>query len=224
MAKRPTSGSKSPRRKLTRVDPRRALAISEFEKLRLWARTALFDATPDTDVRSVRNATIALVLLGTAARRFELCSFRCGDFRRGASGKPRCYFEAGKGNIEAEITISTDTWDVAQRWLAFKRAHGESTATEAPLFCGRGGEHLSVAQLHNIWTTVCEAVGLTKTKGLHVAVHKTRHTAGFLYLRATKSLAETAEFMRHASIETTERFYKHVLDDDVAAGLTKAGL
>lgn len=209
-----------------RVDPRRALAVHEFEKLRLWARTTLFDARPDStpdDTRLVRNATIALVLLGTAARRFELCSFRCGDFRLGASGRYRCYFEAGKGNVEAEITISPDTWDVVQRWLAVKRAHGESTAAEAPLFCGRRGEHLSVAQLHNIWVALCETVGLSKS-GVHAAVHRTRHTAGLLYLRATKSLVETAEFMRHASVEITEQFYKHVLDEDVAAGLTKAGL
>lgn len=229
MAKRPTSGSKKPRTKLQRVDPKRALALPEFEKLRLWARTTLFDARNDVDIysddfRLVRNATIVLVLLGTAARRFELCGFRCGDIRKGFNGQPRCYFEAGKGNVEAEINISTDTWDIVQRWLAFKRSIGESTDPKAPLFCGRPGEHLSVAQLHNIWVAVCELNHLGRRADVHVAVHMTRHTAGFLYLRATKSLAETADFMRHKSQDITEKFYKHVLDEDVVAGLGKAGL
>jgi len=224
MAKRPTSGSKKPRTKLMRVDAKRALAIPEFEKMRLWARTTLYDARPASDPRLVRKATIVLVLLGTAARRFELCAFRCGDFRKSYSGQPRCYFEAGKGNVEAEINVSTDTWDAVHRWLAFKKAIGESTAAEAPLFCGLPGEHLSVAQLHNIWVAVCEALNVGRRTGIHVAVHQARHTAGFLYLRATKSLAETADFMRHKSQEITERFYKHVLDEDIAAGLKKAGL
>lgn len=232
MAKRPTSGSKKPRTKLQRVDPKRALALPEFEKLRLWARTTLFQA--DTRIvraihdngedRLVRNATIVLVLLGTAARRFELCGFRCGDIRKGFGGQPRCYFEAGKGNVEAEINISTDTWDVIQRWLEFKKTMGEGVGPTDPLFCGRAGEHLSVAQLHNIWVSVCELVNVGRRSGVHVAVHMTRHTAGFLYLRATKSLAETADFMRHKSQDITEKFYKHVLDEDVVAGLGKAGI
>lgn len=227
MAKRPTSSSKKPRTKLQRVDPKRALALPEFEKLRLWARTTLFDARPDAtdvDARLVRNATIVLVLLGTAARRFELCAFRCGDFRKSFSGQPRCYFESGKGNVEAEINVSVDTWDIVQRWLAFKASRGESTDPKAPLFCGQNGEHLSIAQLHNIWVSVCELVNVGRRGDVRVAVHMTRHTAGFLYLRATKSLAETADFMRHKSQTITERFYKHVLDEDVVAGLGKAGL
>jgi len=237
MAKRPVSGSKKPRTKLMRVDERRSMALPEFEKLKAWAAATLASvdgigrvppdarALMDLDTtRAVRNAVIVLVLLGTAARRFELCSFRCGDFRE-SFGKHRCYFEGGKGNVEAEITVSEETWDVVQRWLVFKRDMlGESTEPDAPLFCGQGGGHLGLAQLHNIWVAVRKEVGIAPRKGIHVSVHMTRHTAGFLYLRATNSLSATAEFMRHKSQEITERFYKHVLDEDVAAGLKKARL
>jgi integrase len=221
MAKRPMPAPKKPRTKLARVDEKRALALPEFERLKTWAASKLTNDTADP--RAVRNATIVLVLLGTAARRFELCCFRCGDFRE-SFGHKRCYFEAGKGNVEAEITISTETWDVVQNWLTFKKQLGESTAADAPLFCGRAAENLSLAQLHNIWVAVRKEVGIAPRKGIHVSVHMTRHTAGFLYLRATRSMAETADFMRHKSQAITERFYKHVLDEDVAAGLTKARL
>lgn len=220
MAKRPVSGSKKERRKLARVDPRRALAIPEFDKVKAWAEGTL-RAAMDSGPLIVRNAAITLMLLGTAARRFELCAFRCGDFRKDYD-KYTCYFEQGKGNVEAVVPISKETWDHVQTWLAFKRQNGESTAADAALVCGRAGEHLSVAQLHNIWVDVLKLSGVQKRKG--IGVHMTRHTAGFLLLRSTKSLPDVSKFMRHASIEITERFYKHVLDDDVFAGLTKAGL
>lgn len=222
MAKRPMPDRSKgkPRTKLARVDEKRAMALPEFEKLKAWADAVLADAT---EPLAVRNAVIVIVLLGTAARRYELCCFRCSDFRE-SFGHKRCYFESGKGNVEAEITISEDTWDAVQKWLEFKRVHGESTTADAPLFCGRAGENLSLAQLHNIWVAVRKEVGIAPRKGIHVSVHMTRHTAGFLYLRATKSLAETADFMRHKSQDITERFYKHVLDEDVAAGLKKARL
>ncbi len=219
MAKRPVSGSKKPRRKISRVDPRRALAIPEFDKVKAWAEGVLANASTFFSL-IVRNAAITLALLGTAARRFELCAFICGDFRT-SFDKYTCFI-VGKGNVEAEIPISKETWDHIQQWLAFKRQHGESTVADAPLFCGRGAEHLSVAQLHNIWVDVLKLSGVQKRKG--IGVHMTRHTAGFLLLRSTKSLPDVSKFMRHGSIEITERFYKHVLDDDVFAGLTKAGL
>lgn len=224
MGKRPTSGSKKPRSKLQRVDARRSLALAEFDRVTAWTDEILARVARGEPVepRLVRNAVIARALLGTAARRFELCGFRCGDFRE-ALGKYTCYFEAGKGNVEAEITISAETWGIVQSWLAFKNVHGESTKPEAPLFCGRPGEHLSVAQLHNVWVDVRKATRIP-LRDIHCAVHMTRHTAGFLYLRATNSLSATAQFMRHKSQEITERFYKHVLDADVVAGLTKARL
>jgi integrase len=220
MAKRPVSGSKKPRTKLLRVDARRSLDLVEFDRVKTWALGVLADA--ETDPRIVRNAAIVLVLLGTAARRFELCSFRCGDFRRSFETY-RCYFEAGKGNIEAEITISEETWHVVQRWLTYKGTIGESIKDDAPLFCGRRKEFLSVAQLHNIWDAIRTDLKLER-RGIFVGVHTTRHTAGLLLLRSTKSLVQVSEFMRHGSVEVTERFYKHVLSEDVAAGLTKAGL
>ncbi len=222
MAKRPVSGSKKPRTKLMRVDERRSMALPEFERLKTWADVVLANSDA-VGPRAVRNAVVVLVLLGTAARRFELCSFRCGDFRE-SFGKHRCYFEGGKGNVEAEITISEETWNIVQLWLTFKRQLGESTAADAPLFCGRAGDYLGLAQLHNIWVAVRKEVGIAPRRSIHVSVHMTRHTAGFLYLRATNSLSATAEFMRHKSQEITERFYKHVLDEDVAAGLKKARL
>jgi integrase len=168
-----------------------------------------------------RAAVAVLVLLGTAARRFELCAFTCGDFTQGPDG-PVAHFDSGKGNKEAEIPISDATWIIIQRWQALKKLFGESTALDAPLLCGRRGEHMARATLNLIWDSALAEAGIEKHPG--TGVHVARHAAGMLHLSATGSLSTTAEFMRHASQQITERFYKHVLPSDVRAGQTKAGL
>jgi len=216
MAQRPHSQSKKPKRKLQRVDPKRALQPAEVEKLQAWALRVVDSGT--TVPGLMRDAVIAVVLLGTGARRFELCAFRHEDFSRGVA--PVVQFDEAKGAKTAEIAISEETWNTVVKWINWKRAHGESLAAHAPLFCGRPGEHMSVATLHNIWKNILGRAGLPTRYG----VHASRHAAGLMLLRATNSLSQTAEFLRHSSERVTERFYKHVLPSDVRAGLTKAGL
>lgn len=218
MAKQPTSRAKGPRRTLQRVDPKRTLTPVQVEQLRSWALTNLHAAT---DATLTRDAAITLVLLGTGARRFELCAFRCGDFYRGPSG-PIAHFVAGKGNKEADVDISETTFEIVTQWIAYKQRIGEAIEARAPLFCGRVGEFMATATLNLIWDRVLVASGLPKIDG--VGVHVTRHAAGMLLLRATNSLSQTAAFLRHSSERVTERFYKHVLPSDIRAGLTKAGI
>ena len=220
MAKRPISHARGDVRKLQRVDPKRTLQYAEFEKLKAWAVGVIerCQATPAAvDRLAVRNAMIVIVLLGTAARRFELCGFRCGDFYE-TNGEPFAYL-IGKGKVEAEIPIADETWQYVQWWRSVKRANGEPVSKDATLFCGRNCEHLSVAQLNHIWDHVLALAGVPKRED--VGVHAARHTAGMLFLRATGSIPKTAEFMRHSSDVVTSRFYRHVLPSDVRAGLNK---
>jgi len=224
MAQRHLSRSKKPIRRLRRVDPKRVLQDAEFIKMQTWAMAVLQNAV-DTDTGlttlELRNAVIVLVLLGTAARRFELCAFRCGNFYL-INAEPYAHFDQGKGNIEAAIPLSDQTWQHVQQWLAIKQKIGEKTGTNDPLFCGRDGGYLSRAQLNNIWNTLLATTGVAKKH--RIGPHSARHTAGMLYLRATGSLPKTREFMRHSDVSVTERFYAHVLPSDVRAGMNKAGL
>lgn len=220
MAKRPVSRSTKPKRQLDRIDPKRTLDLDEFAKLKSWALAILAEKTK-ADFHTIRNAAIVLTLLGTGARRFELCAFRCGDFYQ-IDGEPRARFDQAKGNVEAEVAISDEAWKAVQDWIALKAAFGEPEAPTSPLFCGRNNEHLSRAQLNNIWNVTIQIAGLTKRDG--VSCHASRHAAGLLLLRATNSLSQTSRFLRHASERITERFYKHVLPSDIRVGLKKAGL
>lgn len=218
MAKRPQSSSKKPRNQLQQVAAKRTFTLAEVAQLRQWALDTLHKNNPH---QLHRDAAIALVLLGTGARRFELCAFRCGDFQVNAGG-PIAHFEVGKGNKTADIAITSATYAIVQHWLRLKSQAGESTAVDAPLFCGQDGEHMSRATLNLIWNKVLQAAGLPKIPG--IGVHVTRHAAGMMLLRATNSLSQTAKFLRHSSEAITERFYEHVLPSDIRAGLTKAGL
>jgi integrase len=237
MAKRPVSRSKKPKRQLDHIDPKRALDLDEFAKLKAWALATLANKRARTDrvwaanttvgvasgpsALTIRNAAIVLTMLGTGARRFELCAFRCGAFYK-VDSEPRVRFDEAKGNVEAEVAISDETWQAIQDWLVFKGVVGEPDAPNSPLFCGRNGEHLSRAQLNNIWNATIQIAGLTKREG--VSCHASRHAAGLLLLRATNSMSQTARFLRHANERITERFYKHVLPSDIRAGLVKAGM
>jgi integrase len=220
MAKKPVSRSKKPKRKLLRVDPEKALTPAEVLKLKAWAANVLMLALDGAlEPGHVRDAVIALVLLGTGARRFELCAFTCGSLYRTQSG-PVCRFEEAKGNKTAEIAISNETMAVVESWLAWKKAAGESYGKSDPLFCGLPGEHMSRATLHNIWKKTLATAGLPTKYG----VHASRHAGGLLLLQATQSLSQVCEFLRHSSERITEQYYKHVLESDVRAGLDKAGL
>ena len=132
MAKRPVSRSTKPKRQLDRIDPKRSLDLDEFAKLKSWALAILAEKTK-ADFHTIRNAAIVLTLLGTGARRFELCAFRCGDFYQ-IDGEPRARFDQAKGNVEAEVAISDEAWKAVQDWIALKAAFGEPEARHvAPL-------------------------------------------------------------------------------------------
>lgn len=221
VAQRPVSRSKKPKNKLGRVDPDKALTPTEVGRLKRWALQIVGQARTDAhvDPYTVRNAVIALVLLGTGARRFELCAFDCGAFYRGHGGPVAAFTEA-KGNKVAEVPITEEIMQVVEWWFSWKRARGESTEKDAPLFCGRPGEFMSRATLHNAWKATLDAASVPTKYG----VHASRHAAGLLLLQATGSLSKVCEFLRHSSERVTERFYRHVLASDVRQGLERAGL
>jgi len=222
MADRPRSRSSKPKKKVHRVEDKRTLSPEAVERLLAWA-TGVIDAreAEGADQVQVRDAFIAVVLLGTGARRFELCGLRCGDIASGAGG-PTVYFDGGKGNKDAYVPISEATYATVELWKHHKTILAEPTAGGSPLFCGRPGEFMSPATLNLAWDRILRDAGLPKIRG--IGVHVTRHAAGMMVLRASRSLSVTAEFLRHESEAVTAKFYKHVLPGDVRSSLDKAKL
>lgn len=112
-----------------------------------WARGLLRKAqTEAVNPLKVRNAAIALVLLGTLARRADLRALRCGDFH--------------------PSTTSRAVWETVKLWLVYKETIHEPTEDAAPLFCGRPGKHMSASTLRNIWKQVLRDAGVRAAAAL----------------------------------------------------------
>ena len=198
------------------MDQTKALTQPEIDRIKEWARETLADQ--NAFVTDMRNAVIVLVLLGTAARRFELCALRCGDVKNDGSG-PTVHFEEAKGNAPAPVPISDELWLTIQVWLSVKVDMGEGTGDDAPLFCGARGEHMSVATLHNAIKGVLRAANVSD----HYSVHAFRHGAAFAFLRAGGTVVELQRFLRHSNLQTTS-VYAHVDAKNVREGIKKSGL
>lgn len=190
----------------------------EIERLQAWAQSALQDGPTFADAR---DGAIVLVMLGTAARRFEACALRCDSFRRAHDG-PVCDFPVRKGGQSGTVAITQDTYDAVQRWLVWKHNFGEDLRGSAPLFCGRRGESMARETLHHRLELRFRQLKIRRRDRL--VVHATRHAAGFLLLRATGSLELVREFLQHTNIATTARFYRHIWRPDLRAALKKAGM
>jgi integrase len=223
MSDRPESAATTTKARRSRIDPARCLNLEELTTLKAWAvANAKYEGETIGKRASlvVQRAYIVLGLLGTGARRFELCALQCGDVFSGPNG-PMVRFNVTKGDKPATIPISQETWEALQAWIAFKKDKlGEAVGEDAPLFCGRAGGYMSQGALHLHWKIALEAAGINTKYG----VHASRHAAGMLLLRATNSLSVVSEFLRHDSERTTEKFYKHLLGADIRNGLTAAGL
>lgn len=99
------------------------------------------------------------------------------------------------------------------RFLAWKRAHGESVAPDAPLFVS-GQRWLSPRAAQ--WRPACwqRRAGFDR----HYGFHATRHSAVTAVYRATGNLFLAQRFARHASPITTI-IYTHPSDEELAAGV-----
>jgi integrase len=195
----------------------RLLPPQYIEKLQTWAWDELQVSGPHT-----RSAAMVLLLFGTAARRMELGAFKIKDIYEDFDGPVVC-FRVAKGNKTGEIVpLTPETWKAYQLWLVWKRTHGESVEPNAPVFCGRPGEHMALVTIWRLWKQALELVGVpaANTYGVHAA----RHAAAYLILRATRDYSRVKRILRHESVATTEAFYEHFNLGDLRNAMEKAGL
>jgi site-specific recombinase XerD len=204
MAKQPKSKARA--RAAHSRAPQKLLTPDEVERLRSWAYTTL---------RSVqdRRAALAVTLLGTGGRRFEVAALRCEHIRMG-SGGPEVYFPEIKGGGGVTVPISDETFRILTRWT-------EGKQDRSPLIPTEQGEFMSSTTVWNEFKAALVAAGITR-KG--IGVHAARHAAGFLLLRATGDLTKVQVFLHHKSLATTASWYAHVHAPDLRAGLKKAGI
>lgn len=215
MAQQPKSRATTVRKKDS--TPQKLLTPEEIEQIRVWGLQQCHQMN--------RAGAIVVTLLGTAARRFEACALRVKDIRQGPGG-PEVFFPQVKGGGTATVPISNDTFTVLNRWkeqhdliglpndpLLPVHVWGQHTGTQGDLF-------MHPATLWRAWREALKQAGIAR----QVGVHASRHAAGFLILRATGDLTKVQTFLRHSSIATTDKWYKHVHLPDLRAGLERAGI
>jgi integrase len=200
----------------TAVKEERLLPAAAIDKLHAWATATL--AAGGTEAPT---AALVLILFGTAARRMELQAFKVCDFTAGLNGPMVC-FRIAKGNKTGDVVpLTTEAWRTYQAWLAWKTAHGESIEPNAPVFCGRPGEHMGLVTIWRHWKLALTSVGIPGTKR---GVHAARHAAAYLLFRSTKDYSSVKRLLRHTNVKTTEDFYEHFDLGALRSEMEKAGL
>lgn len=139
---------------------------------------------------------ITLALLA-GLRSFEIAKLRGENFT------PDMLFVVGKGEVEADLPLHPDLWEMAQRYPA-----------QGYWFPGSKDGHLDPQR-------ISATVGaLFKSLGIEGSIHRCRHTYGTRLVRKGINIRVVQQLMRHASLETTAG-YTAVGEDEQRAAILR---
>lgn len=149
--------------------------------------------------------------LDSGLRVFEIAALACGDISLGRNAGSICVRE-GKGGKQRAVIISARLCRTLERFLRWKRAVGDSTASNAPLIASRQtGGNISTRALQKMFSRLLTAAGVP-----HHRFHDLRHTYGSFLLRSSgNDLAFVRDQMGHSDITTTA-VYLHALNAEKA--------
>jgi integrase/recombinase XerC len=111
----------------------------------------------------------------------------------------------GKGGTCTNIPLSPEVSVILARWLSLRV--GIARFSEESLFVSRLGRRLSIRSVERLVEKLRRRAGITKAASCHAL----RHSTATLSLELGTDLATISEYLRHASIVTTQR-YLHNLD------------
>jgi len=162
-----------------------------------------------------RDHVLYSMALGTGLRLSELLGLNVGDVSPdGRAVRQRIVLPITKGSRRGEVFLPARLIPKLRRFLAWKRAHGESLEMDAPLFVSGQGRRLSprAAQWRFAWWQ--ERAGFDRRYNFHCL----RHSSVTNVYRATRNLFLAQRFARHASPLTTI-VYTHPADEELAEGV-----
>ena len=162
-----------------------------------------------------RDHVLYSMALGTGLRLSELLGLNVGDVSTdGRVVRKRIVLPISKGSRRGEVFLPARLIPKIRRFLVWKRAHGESLETDAPLFVSGQGRRLSprAAQWRFAWWQ--GRAGLDRVYNFH----SLRHSAVTNVYRATRNLFLAQRFARHASPLTTI-VYTHPADEELYEGV-----
>jgi site-specific recombinase XerD len=169
-----------------------------------------------------RDRALLAVLLGAGLRVAELVGLDVADVRREGEAFA-LWVRRGKGGTSRSVPVRDD---VAAHVAAYLAQSGRTWASPGPLFVAlprRGGRRGSVsgrltprAIEYRLQVLVAAA---ELPPGKTISPHSLRHTYAVRYLRATGNLKGLQMLLGHASIETTERYVRHLEVEALRDGL-----
>src|SRR5574341_589152 len=176
-------------------------------------QAALLRATKDAP----RDHVLYSMALGTGLRLSELLGLNVGDVSPdGREVRRRVTLDPAttKGGRRGEVFLPARLIPKLRAFLAWKAAHGESLASDAPLFLSGQGRRLSprAAQWRFAWWQ--RRAGFDRRYNFHCM----RHSSVTAVYRATKNLFLAQRFARHASPITTI-IYTHPSDEELYDGI-----
>jgi len=162
-----------------------------------------------------RDHVLYSMALGTGLRLSELLGLNVGDVSPdGRAARLRIVLQVTKGGHRGEVFLPTRLIPKLRLFLAWKRAHGESIESDAPLFVSSQGRRLSprAAQWRFAWWQ--ERAAFDRRYNFHCL----RHSSVTNVYRATRNLFLAQRFARHASPLTTI-VYTHPADEELYEGV-----
>lgn len=159
------------------------------------------------DEQGRRLKAIYALAVTEGFRTVELSRARVRDFVR--HGKEAWIYVWGKGHTEADTpkAIAPQVAALIADYLDHREA---PTTADAPLFAATGNRHqggrIAPSTFSRMLKKAMQDAGFSSDR---LTAHSLRHTAGTACLELTGDPYRTRDFMRHASITTTE-IYMHV--------------
>lgn len=168
----------------------------------------LLSRIPLDSLSGRRDFAMVNLMLRTGLRTIELTRADIEDIRQQAG--EALLFVQGKGrDSKDEFVLLTEK--ALRPIMAYLEARGKADP-EAPLFVSHSdrnpGERLTTRTVRGISKLYLREIGLNKKQ---LSAHSFRHFFATQSLKAGAPLLQVQESMRHASIETTQR-YLHNLD------------
>lgn len=165
------------------------------------------------DRRGARDAAIIAVLFETGARVEECARLTVADVPITArTGRARL---VGKGDQTRTVPVPSDARERLSKWLAVRAERLGDQPDPGALWLGQRGP-MTIQGITKVVLAVGAAAGLP---GLRP--HRLRHTYATRLRQSGADPAVIQAAMGHASIETTQRYFR-ASDDEIAAAIEKA--
>lgn len=175
---------------------------------------ALLAVTGQT-AETYRDHMIFSIALGTGLRESEIAALDVGDVvNRNGNARRRVELRVFKrctdNPARQEVALNGTLRHKLNRFLAWKKARGESLDTSAPLFVSRKRNRLSTRRMRAMFRDWQQKAGFERVYHFHCL----RHTACTNLYRDKRDIRLVQLFARHTNIVTTS-IYAQPSDEDL---------